>query len=48
MSQSHGIKGGTTDELFQDPCSLRDRVASVGADFDLCSFQDLLHACELI
>ena len=42
MSQGHGIKGGTTDEVFQEP------VFSAGErSFCWCglfNFQDLLHA----
>ena len=44
MSQSDRIKGQTTDEVFQEPCFLWERRASVGADFDLCNIQDLLYA----
>ena len=33
MSQSHRIKGGTTDEAFQEQCFLTERGASVGEDF---------------
>ena len=32
MSQSQGIKGGSTDEAFQEQCFLRG--AFVGLDFD--------------
>lgn len=32
MSQSHGIKGGTTDYVVQEQCSLLERVSSVGAE----------------
>ena len=39
MSQSHVIKGGTTDEAFQEQCFLWESGASVGV-----SFQELLHA----
>ena len=42
MSQIHGIKGGTTDEEFQEQCFLWERGASVGAD--LYIIQDHLHA----
>ena len=35
MSQSHIIKGRTTEEAFQEQCFLWERGASVGADFDL-------------
>ena len=34
MSQSHRIKGGTTDEVFQSSCFLWERGASVGVDFE--------------
>ena len=33
MSQSHRIKGWTTDEAFEEQCFLWERGASVGADF---------------
>lgn len=33
MSQSHGIKGGATDEAFQEQRTLWESGASVGADF---------------
>ena len=46
MSQSHRIKGGTTDEVFQEQCFVWERGASVGAD--LFNLQDLLHAQEPI
>ena len=48
MSQSHGIKGDTTEEAFQEQCFLWERWASDGADFDLLNFQDLLHVQEPI
>ena len=48
MSQSHRIKGGASDEAFQEQCFLWERGASVGADFDLLNFQDLLQAQERI
>ena len=35
MSQIHRIKGGTTDEAFQEQCWLWERGASVGVDFEL-------------
>ena len=38
MSQSHGIKGGTTDEAFQEQRLLWDRGASVCVDIGLLSF----------
>ena len=47
MSQSHGIKGGTTDEVFQEQCFLQERGAFVGADFAFFNFEDLLHAQDL-
>lgn len=43
MSQSHGIKGMTTDEAFQGQCFLWETGAS-----DLFYFRDLLHAQEQI
>lgn len=46
MSQSRGIKGTTTDEAFVEQCSLWERGASVGADFDIFAFEDILHAQE--
>ena len=46
MSQSHNIKGGTTDEAFEEQCFLWERGAAVGADFHLFNFQDILHAQE--
>ena len=48
MSQSQGIKGGTTDETFQEQCFLWERGALVGVDFDLFNFEDLLHAQKQI
>ena len=33
MSQSHGIKGGTTDKVFQQQCVQWEEGASVGAGF---------------
>ena len=39
MSQNHRIKGGTTDEAFQEQSFLWERRASVGSDFDLINFQ---------
>lgn len=41
MSQSHSIKGGSTDEAFQVRCFLRERGASDGAGFDRFNLQDL-------
>ena len=35
MSQSNGIKGGTTDEVFQEQCFLWERGAPVGLDLGL-------------
>ena len=46
MQQSHEIKGGASDEAFQEQCFLWESRASVGADFDIVHFQDLLHAQE--
>ena len=40
MSQSHRIKGGTTDEEFQEQCFLWKREASVDVDFDLLYGQE--------
>ena len=40
--QSKKIKVGATDEVFQDQWYLWERGASVGVDFDLSNFQDLL------
>ena len=33
MSQSHRIKGVTTDEAFQEQCSLWERGTPAAADF---------------
>ena len=44
MSQSHEIKGGATDEAFQEQCFLWERGASVALDFNLLNFEDCLHA----
>ena len=33
---------------FQEQCFLWERVASVGADFDLFNFKGILHAQEQI
>ena len=44
MSQSHRIKGGITDEVFQEQGFLWEMGASFGVSFDLLHFQDLLHA----
>ena len=46
MLQSRRIKGETTDEAFQEQHFPWERTASVGANFDLFDFQDLLHAHE--
>ena len=46
MSESHRIKGGITDEAFEEQRFPWERRASVGVDFDLFNFQDLLHARE--
>lgn len=43
-SQNHGIRGGATDETFQEQRFLRERGASVVAEFDFFNFQDLTHA----
>ena len=40
MSQSHGVKGSTTDEAFQEQCFLWEGGASVGVDFECFDFQD--------
>ena len=42
MSQSHRIKGGTSDEAFQEQCFPWDTGASVGADFGLFNFKEVL------
>ena len=36
------LKGGTTEEVFQEQCFLWERGASVGAELDLFSFKDFL------
>lgn len=41
MSQSHTIKGGTTDEAFEEQCFLWETGASVLLTF--FNLQDLLH-----
>ena len=41
MSQSHGIKGGTTDGAFQEQGFLWERAASVGVDFNLFTFKNV-------
>lgn len=46
--QSHWIKIGNTDEAFQERFFLWEREASIGVDFDLCNYQDLLHTKEPI
>ena len=43
MSQSHGIKGRSTNEAFQEQCFLWERGASVG----LLNFKDLLQVESL-
>ena len=48
MSQSPGIKGGITEEAYQDKCFFWERGASVGVDINLFNFQDLLRAQEPI
>ena len=42
------LKAGAADEVFQDQWFLWERGASVGADFDLFHFQDILLAQEHI
>ena len=42
MSESHRVRGSTTDEVFQEQHFLWERRASVGADFELFNFQDVL------
>ena len=46
VSQGSRLKGGTTDETFQEQCFLWEIWASVGADFGLFKFQDVFHAQE--
>ena len=41
MSQSHKLKGKTTDEVFEGQCFLQDRRAPVGSDLDF--FNHLLY-----
>ena len=48
MSQSHRIKGGTTDETFQGQCCLWERRASVSADIEIFNFQDVLPRHKLL
>lgn len=36
-----GIKGNTTEEVFQEQCYLWERGASAGAGFELFNFQEL-------
>ena len=38
-SQSHRIKGETTDKAFQEQCSLWERGASAGVDFDFLTLK---------
>ena len=38
------MKCQTTDEAFQEQYFLWEKGASLGADFELLNFQDLLHA----
>ena len=46
MSQSYGkLKGGTTDEAFQEQCFLWERGALVGLFFN---FKDFLQAQEMM
>ena len=40
MSQSHRIKGGTTDEAFQERRLQCERRASVDVNLDLFNFQE--------
>ena len=44
MSERHEIKGGATDEAFQEQWFLWERGASVVVDFDRLNFEDLSHA----
>ena len=39
VTKCHRVKGGTTDEAFQERSFLWERGASVGADFDLLTFK---------
>lgn len=48
MSESHGIKGGTTDETFQEQLFWWERGAPVSTDFELFNFKDLLNEQEAI
>ena len=48
MSQSHGIKGETTEEACQVQCFLWESWASVGVGCELLNFKDLLHVQEPI
>ena len=41
MSQSRRIKGGTTDEVFKEPCFLWERAASGVWTLNFFTFQDL-------
>lgn len=41
------MKCQTTDEAFQGQYNLWQKGASVGADFELLNFQNLLHAQNL-
>ena len=42
MSQSHSIKGGTTNKALQEQCFLWERGDSVGVDFDLLNFNRVM------
>ena len=39
MTQINGIKGGGSDEAFQEQCLMCERGASVGLDFDFLNFK---------
>ena len=44
MSKSHRIKGGTTDEVFQEQLFPGERGASFSPESECLNFQDLQHA----
>ena len=46
MSKRHRIKGGATDQAFQEQGNLWERGVPAGVDFDLFNCQDLSHAQE--
>lgn len=46
MSQSHKIKGGTTDEALEEQCFVWERGVSGGVDTDLFNSQDIQQAQE--